>query len=208
MSISVTASTNSSFSRGREGEEEEEEELDIDTLASDVDKVLDELEGLRSGASISDIITSNINNNETSKSSSGKIKIFRALPLDQGQGQVQSDTGADKKRCIKAFIGGSSSKRGIKASSFAKDTVCSNLRCIKCNFSVRTYKDCEWSPTVDYIFLRTNVPNDEKVSQKLQERVGACAYCCQCSWVDAQMDATQDVKTEPSLEWVCSGHCE
>ncbi len=185
-SIGSIVSNNSSFVSRKSSVSalaQEEGELDIDTLSSDVNAVL--------GIPEAKVIESDATGMKTSK-------IFRALPLEQ-----TSATG-EKKKCIRVIVGGASSKRGQKLSSFSKDTVCSNIRCIKCNFSVRTYKDCAWAPSVDYIFLRTNVPNDERVSEQLVEKKGSCSYCCQCSWIEAAEE--RDVKKEPALQWACSGH--
>lgn len=131
--------------------------------------------------------------------SDGKVS-FTALP----QAPTSTSVGDQKKlRCIKSCISGPSLSRGHKQSSFSRDICCGNLRCIKCNFSVRTYSNAAWDSTVDYMFLRNAFPEDAKLSTKLVVVADGCAYCCQCSWVVAT--AEQDTK-DLGLSWNCSGH--
>lgn len=65
----------------------------------------------------------------------------------------------------------------------------------------------EWDDTVDYMFVRNNVPNETKLSTKLQPSIdGASAYCCQCTWTHTKEERviTQGVATDP--QWMCAGH--
>lgn len=128
-------------------------------------------------------------------------------------------TAANKQKCIRVTIGGSSSRRGCKASSFARDTCCGNLRCIKCNFSVVTFPAAKWDASVDYMFFRNANCDPGKLSPKLVPSVAGavsndgegrgqgaeCAYCCQCSWVTSEAHSETEVK-EIGLQWSCGGH--
>jgi len=124
---------------------------------------------------------------------------FTALPQ-------AANVPADQKklRCIKCCVNGPGPTRGHKQSSFSRDVCCGNLRCIKCNFSVRTYPYAAWDSTVDYMFLRNAFPDDLKLSTKMVAGEGS-AYCCQCSWIVASEE--QDTK-DLGLSWSCSGHAE
>ena len=135
----------------------------------------------------------------------GQGQIFNALPA-----VPMSSTGADNKlRCIRATITGSGVTKGYKQSSFARDVSCGNLRCLKCNFSIRIFNDCKWELTADgsdYLFLRNSFPNDAKLSAKLVSSVGSCAYCCQCSWANSAEGGVEEDASEKQLQWNCSGH--
>lgn len=49
---------------------------------------------------------------------------------------------------------------------------CDNLRCTKCDFRVIWFDNYAWSPTVNYIFLRNNVPDFFKLQEKLDPEKG------------------------------------
>ena len=129
---------------------------------------------------------------------------------------------ANKKKCIRVTIHGTSAKRGCKESSFNRDICCGNLRCIKCNFSVVTFPSARWTSTVDYMFFRNANCDAVKLSSKLERTTAAatatavegegeggmgmeCAYCCQCSWATSDGMKEREMK-EVGLQWVCSGH--
>jgi hypothetical protein len=107
-----------------------------------------------------------------------------------------------KLRCIKATLHGPSAVRGHKQSSFSRDVVCGNLRCLKCNFSVRTYPHAAWDPSADYMFFRNGFPDDAKLGVKLVA-AASCAYCCQCAWAATVEEV--EVK-DLGMQWSCSGH--
>lgn len=140
--------------------------------------------------------------------SSGNGVSFTPLPVS---GII---TAANKKKCIRVTINGSLAKRGYKSSSFARDTCCSNLRCIKCNFSVVAFTQARWESTVDYMFFRNANCDPIKLSMKLIPSAAGgggegteCAYCCQCSWATSESNRETEVK-EVGLEWGCGGHAE
>ncbi len=124
--------------------------------------------------------------------------VFAALPI-----AVNASGSQKKHKCIKASLAGPTPNRGQKTSSFSHNIVCGNLRCLKCNFTVRTYPKAAWAPTVDYMFLRNGFPDDQKLSAKLVHSSDSCAYCCQCSWAVA---AEEQETKELGLSWNCSGH--
>ncbi|KAL7750195.1 40S ribosomal protein S26 [Sorochytrium milnesiophthora] len=40
-----------------------------------------------------------------------------------------------------------------------------------------------WMPDVNYLFLRNNMPNVDRLAEKLSYRAGELSICCQCQWV-------------------------
>ena len=44
---------------------------------------------------------------------------------------------------------------------------CSTLRCVQCDFGVISFQDTKWDKSVDYLFLRNNYPEKEKLKKKL-----------------------------------------
>ena len=44
-----------------------------------------------------------------------------------------------------------------------------------------------WDVGVDYMFFRNNVPNAQKLSSQLRVQSQSIAYCCQCSWLSAEV---------------------
>ncbi|XP_044062923.1 protein C8orf37 homolog isoform X2 [Siniperca chuatsi] len=81
---------------------------------------------------------------------------------------------------------------------------CDQLRCISCDFRVLMFDDCEWDSSCDYLFLRNNMPDRQKLGAKLKKRRGLRAYACQCSWFSTLEPA--DLRDQPQLRWVCGKH--
>jgi len=161
----------------------------------DTEDLMQEIDGMLGPASSAPV--SALASTSTAIITSDGKRSFAALPL------APNVTGDQRKlRCIKSCVDGPGPNRGHKQSSFSRDICCGNLRCIKCNFSVRTYPNAAWDSTVDYMFLRNAFPDDLKLSSKLVVGEG-CAYCCQCSWVVASEE--RDAK-DLGLSWSCSGH--
>jgi hypothetical protein len=59
------------------------------------------------------------------------------------------------------------------------------------HIQVLCFEGRRWADDVDYMFFRNCVPNRDKLLSKLvSESVDVannCAYCCQCSWINAQV---------------------
>ena len=49
---------------------------------------------------------------------------------------------------------------------------CDRLRCTECDFVVVSFAGYSWSTNVDYLFLRNNSPDFEKLKAKLLSRTG------------------------------------
>jgi hypothetical protein len=50
---------------------------------------------------------------------------------------------------------------------------CNALRCTSCDFKVLALEDRRWDDTVDYLFLRNNMPDVQKLRAKLVPAKGA-----------------------------------
>lgn len=98
--------------------------------------------------------------------------------------------------------------RGLKSSAFSK-VCCDNLLCMACNFKIHYFPHRLWDSSVDYMFLRNNVPNEAKLGSKLVNSSDSAAYCCQCSSVNVdksvgERQLTQGATGDP--QWTCAGH--
>ena len=105
-------------------------------------------------------------------------------------------------------------ERGRKTSSFTR-YACDNLRCIKCNFKVHCFLNNSWKDSVDYMFLRNTVPNEQKLSLMLVHDTTTtiidtnnCAYCCQCTSITIKENNEIELNPTNSTgpQWVCAGH--
>ena len=87
---------------------------------------------------------------------------------------------------------------------FCSFRTCSNLHCISCDFAVYMFDNFKWLPNTDYLFLRTNMPEFERVKDHLLLSEGCRAYACQCSHYSTSI--MKEVKCVPVLSWVCRSH--
>ncbi|XP_059160787.1 cilia- and flagella-associated protein 418-like isoform X2 [Physella acuta] len=105
------------------------------------------------------------------------------------------------RRCLPVFLGGSSDSIGLGSS--ANKRSCDQLRCTSCDFRVCFFDNLSWSKDTDYLFLRNNVPDLQKLKSRLIRKNGCRAYCCQCTW----RNVTEcEELSDPSLKWVCGKH--
>ena len=58
-------------------------------------------------------------------------------------------------------------------------------------------------PSVDYLFLRTVVPNLAQLQQRMEPRADCAAFCCQCCHINCQGTTRIDRTTH---RWMCTGH--
>ncbi|XP_071083911.1 cilia- and flagella-associated protein 418-like [Haliotis cracherodii] len=115
-----------------------------------------------------------------------------------GQANQRSQS---SRKCFPVYLGGSSCALG-SASSVNK-RACDKLRCTSCDFRVSQFDNFEWLTSTDYLFLRNNVPDFDKLKSKLTACKGMRAYCCQCCWRSVQ--DLGELK-DPKLKWVCGKH--
>jgi len=49
---------------------------------------------------------------------------------------------------------------------------CDQLRCTDCDFSVLSFDNVHWATNTDYLFLRNNMPDFERLRSKLKPKKG------------------------------------
>ena len=111
---------------------------------------------------------------------------------------VKSGTAAN--HCLDIFLGGTDLTPGI-TTSLLDPHFCSNLQCISCDHIVLRFPDMKWKDDINYLFLRNNYPN--KVDSKLIPYKGSCAFCCQCTFKEANAICRLSMF---ETNWVCRGH--
>ncbi|XP_068615879.1 cilia- and flagella-associated protein 418 [Brachionichthys hirsutus] len=153
----------------------------ISSLAEDLDTLLDELL-------------------EEDSSDAPRQETERVPPGTKEKKNLSSQSGGRK--CCPVFTGGSSVKNGVGTATSPRS--CDQLRCTSCDFRVLMFDDCEWDLSCDYLFLRNNMPDRQKLGAKLRRRRGFRAYGCQCSWFSTSEPA--DLRDRPRLTWVCGKH--
>lgn len=156
-------------------------EKPISSITEDIDALLEELL-----------------EEDYSDSTKPKTEHFPKGP--QVEKKLSSQSGGRK--CCPVFVGGSSVTNGVGTATSKRS--CDQLRCMSCDFRVLMFDDCEWDPSCDYLFLRNNMPDRQKLRAKLKKRRGLRAYACQCSWFST-LEPT-DLRDRPQLRWVCGKH--
>ncbi|XP_069576014.1 cilia- and flagella-associated protein 418 [Brachyistius frenatus] len=129
-----------------------------------------------------------------------KMKHFPKGP--QVEKKLSSQFGGRK--CCPVFVGGSAVTNGVGTATSKRS--CDQLRCISCDFRVLMFDDSEWDSSCDYLFLRNNVPDRQKLRTKLKKRRGLRAYACQCSRFSGSEPT--DLGDQPQLRWVCGKHLD
>ncbi|XP_038566316.1 protein C8orf37 homolog isoform X1 [Micropterus salmoides] len=137
---------------------------------------------------------------EEDYSDSPQVKTEQFPKGTQDKKKLSSQSGGRK--CYPVFVGGSSVTNGVGTATSKRS--CDQLRCISCDFRVLMFDDCEWDSSCDYLFLRNNMPDCQKLRDKLKKRRGFRAYACQCSWFST-LEST-DLRDQPELRWVCGKH--
>jgi hypothetical protein len=113
-----------------------------------------------------------------------------------------------KARCSQVVLGAARCSRGLRASAFSP-CVCDALLCSQCNFKVLSFADRRWQAAADYLFLRNNMPNRDKLATRLDAAPGTVAYCCQCR--SAAVSPDEDTRVlvigaAQDPQWICTGH--
>ena len=58
--------------------------------------------------------------------------------------------------------------------SFDHSRTCDQLRCTDCDFKVSTFDNFQWKKDTDYLFLRNNMPDFDRLRSKLMPKKGTC----------------------------------
>mmetsp|Transcript_33611 Transcript_33611/g.73366 ORF Transcript_33611/g.73366 Transcript_33611/m.73366 type:complete len:211 (+) Transcript_33611:114-746(+) len=117
------------------------------------------------------------------------------------QPQPSTNRGA-KVKCGCPNIGGTAYRMG--AAGIGETVCCDRLLCTKCDLAVVSFPDCKWSADANYMFFRNGYPDERKLSSSRGPKKGSRAYCCQCTWTDAEK--AEGIGFNSPLRWVCRGH--
>ncbi|KAI8818784.1 retinal maintenance-domain-containing protein [Fimicolochytrium jonesii] len=150
-----------------------------------------------------------------------------------GEARGSSESLGPKTKCTTLYIGGTSTQRGQTVGSVPRS--CNRVRCVKCDFRCLAFPDATWTPDTDYLFLRNNMPDVERMQEKLSEADGRphrfraekqyrkrCSRRSSLHFVVCYPHAGSvafccqcswhttatltDVRQLPKLKWVCGGH--
>ena len=118
------------------------------------------------------------------------------------QTKGDGDTDRGRRQCRpETMLGGPMTSSGVSAVSSPR--VCDNMLCLACNLPVIAIDHVMWDESTDYLFLRNNVPNIDKLRAKLKMKKGCRAYACQCQW----RNVTEIISTRNSgVQWICRKH--
>ena len=108
-----------------------------------------------------------------------------------------------KGKCVPVFVAHGEEGRTV---SPIRPVSCSSLRCSKCCFAIQTWEGYAWDDDVDYLFMRHNFPEWERVSAKLSQVDGTTAFACQCSWTSISSPTRLKSLSSSVPGWFCSGH--
>lgn len=65
---------------------------------------------------------------------------------------------------------------------------CNTLRCLSCDFKVLYFDNLRWSPSVNYLYFRNNVPDTSKLRAKLQRSSGLQRFIFNQPWLMSNDD--------------------
>ncbi|CAG7785073.1 unnamed protein product [Allacma fusca] len=105
-------------------------------------------------------------------------------------------------KCFPVYLSGSYEVMGHSEVGFERP--CDKLKCVRCDFDIVYFDNFEWEASTDYLFLRNNMPDFEKLAAKLHKMKGTRAYACQCQHLS--IEKLTNVNAVPQLRWVCGKH--
>ncbi|XP_052232841.1 cilia- and flagella-associated protein 418-like isoform X1 [Dreissena polymorpha] len=97
-----------------------------------------------------------------------KCNIVRNVPSNLSTSRPKPS------KCFPLCIGGSSLALG-KSTSVNKRS-CDTLRCTSCDFRVVSFNDFQWHKDTDYLFLRNNAPDFDRLKPKLKSKQATLFY--------------------------------
>ncbi|KAL7640205.1 UNVERIFIED_CONTAM: hypothetical protein RMT77_009619 [Armadillidium vulgare] len=178
--------------------------------AEEIDKLLIDLEDDQ------EEIKTNFTNTENTSSKLRKNSKNKSnlLGLDEDIDEILNDTDISTKgkhnfgeeaplrsplnaKCSSPLLSGTSDIDG-------KERCCNNLGCLSCDSQVVCFEGFRWRDSTDYLFLRTNYPDGQKLKAQMEPSRPTCSYCCQCSHVS--VSELKTVKEFSKLKWICRGH--
>ena len=81
---------------------------------------------------------------------------------------------------------------------------CDNMMCLNCDFKVKNFDNYRWAFDTDYLFLRNNFPDFERLKEKLIQTGGCRAYACQRQ--QRSINTILDLQEDQVLKWACMKH--
>ncbi|KNC50592.1 uncharacterized protein AMSG_00750 [Thecamonas trahens ATCC 50062] len=113
--------------------------------------------------------------------------------------------GGGKRKCRPVFLADASLAGRGRTASAAMPRACDRLRCSRCCFAVKAWPDSAWDAGVDYLFLRYNFPDTERIAPMLvPTSAGSTALACQCAW--RTVTTPTRLQSGEDLAWFCAGH--
>lgn len=106
------------------------------------------------------------------------------------------------KKCFPVYLSGPDCANGV-ATAINKRS-CDRLRCTDCDFKVSIFDNYQWHSSIDYLFLRNNIPDFDRLKPKLVKKRGSRAYACQCK--SRNVTEVTDLQQISDLKWVCGKH--
>lgn len=97
-----------------------------------------------------------------------------------------------------------SSSAATSSGPGSKRRGCDNLFCLSCDHRVVSFDGFRWDRDVDYLFLRNNFPDVERLKPRLIPARRHRAYACQCRGRSVAEDT--DVAKDGDLKWTCLKH--
>uniref|UniRef100_A0A6B0UZV7 Cilia- and flagella-associated protein 418 n=1 Tax=Ixodes ricinus TaxID=34613 RepID=A0A6B0UZV7_IXORI len=74
------------------------------------------------------------------------------------------------RQCYEVHLGGTETTRGLSTS--VSKRACDRLHCFQCDFEVCIFDGFAWNEATDYLFLRNNVPDLERLRPQLARQPG------------------------------------
>eukprot|EP00002_Diphylleia_rotans_P025976 TRINITY_DN5154_c0_g1_i2.p1 TRINITY_DN5154_c0_g1~~TRINITY_DN5154_c0_g1_i2.p1 ORF type:complete len:243 (+),score=64.54 TRINITY_DN5154_c0_g1_i2:71-799(+) len=124
-------------------------------------------------------------------------------PIPRSANTATSAVLTPKAKCVDLIVAGTEVPLGLGSITFRR--ACDRMRCTSCDWKVYRFENYAWGDQTDYLFLRNNIPDFERLKPNLVSSKGSVAYACQCSWKSAyNIERVDSFGTK--FKWVCSGH--
>lgn len=113
-------------------------------------------------------------------------EIVRARPKQEEKQAVTKSQSGDEFDDLMADLSNTDTP---PAKAVMADELVQGFHCTACDSQILKIRDGIWSGDVEYMYFRNLYPNIGKLRQKVVVKRGCEAFCCQCSWRSAEVDA-------------------
>ncbi|CAL8070305.1 unnamed protein product [Orchesella dallaii] len=124
------------------------------------------------------------------------------ITSSKGESSQEKKVEDSFRKCFSLLLGGSYEDLGL--SEIGRERPCDKLKCLRCDFQVISFDNYAWDSSTDYLFLRNNMPEFQKLAVKLTKKKGCRAYACQCNHLS--VSKITFVQAKPEVRWVCGKH--